>query len=384
MRILLTGTFDPAFNRNRRIRSFLTASGHEVAACNVDVWSGDRAGLMRGRRTRVALRCLAAYPMLIARLLLGRSADVVVVVYPGWLDMLLLAPVAKLRRIPVLFDPFISLSDTVVADRGLVPGDGVVYRLLRNVDRLSIRRADRVIADTPQHADFFAALGDIDRIRIGVLEVGADDGVFVPRPVSEARASRVLFYGTYIPLHGVGTIVAAAALLGDADVEVRLVGDGQERELVEQSARELGLSNIEFVPPIPLVELVDEIGAATVCLGIFGTSEKAMRVVPNKLFECVAVGRPVITGDTPAVRGAFPDGCLSLVPPGDPVALAAAIRQLLGDPDRRMGMVVRARDHYVANYSGERLRHRLEDELGRVQRRSRRFGRRSSDRTARS
>ena len=61
-------------------------------------------------------------------------------------------------------------------------------------------------------------------------------------------------------------------------------------------------TNIEMVGRLPLAQIPLEIASATLCLGVFGTTDKARRVVPNKVFECVAVGRPVVTGDTPAIR----------------------------------------------------------------------------------
>jgi glycosyltransferase involved in cell wall biosynthesis len=88
-----------------------------------------------------------------------------------------------------------------------------------------------------------------------------------------------------------------------------------------------------------------------VCLGIFGTSEKARRVVPNKIFQAMAVGRPIVTADTPAIRELLVherEGLL--VPAGDPDALAAALVRLAGDEAlrRRMGEAARQRFLEVA------------------------------------
>ena len=105
----------------------------------------------------------------------------------------------------------------------------------------------------------------------------------------------------------------AAKLLEDDDVEIRIIGTGQEEQRVAAMIRDLqprGLHRIDFVP---LEQLADEIAAATLCLGIFGASAKAARVVPNKVFECVAVGRPVVTADTEGVRAFFDDDEIAMV-----------------------------------------------------------------------
>jgi glycosyltransferase involved in cell wall biosynthesis len=68
---------------------------------------------------------------------------------------------------------------------------------------------------------------------------------------------------------------------------------------------------------------------ADVCLGIFGTSEKASRVIPNKVYQILASKKHLITADTPAIRELLKEGpCVHLVPPGDAKALASAILKI--------------------------------------------------------
>ena len=71
---------------------------------------------------------------------------------------------------------------------------------------------------------------------------------------------------------------------------------------------------------------------ADVCLGIFGTSGKAASVIPNKVFQIVASGRPLVTRDSPAIREllAYGPPCVNLVTPGNALALADAIRYCIG------------------------------------------------------
>ena len=75
------------------------------------------------------------------------------------------------------------------------------------------------------------------------------------------------------------------------------------------------------------------------CLGVFGGSEKAGRVVPNKVFDALACGRPVVTADSPGAREWLRDGESALLTPaGDAAALAAALRRLLDERERaRLG-----------------------------------------------
>jgi glycosyltransferase involved in cell wall biosynthesis len=96
-------------------------------------------------------------------------------------------------------------------------------------------------------------------------------------------------------------------------------------------------------------ELLDrEIASSAMCLGIFGTSAKAARVVPNKVFQAMAVGRPIVTADTPAAREVLTDGeDAVLVPAGDPGALAEAMIGLASDPERRARLGANAHRRFV-------------------------------------
>jgi glycosyltransferase involved in cell wall biosynthesis len=362
-KVIFAGTYDSAFNRNKRLQVLLEEAGHEVVACNVELWGSTRYDIMGERKVRMLTRGLIAYPRLVWRFLRMPRADAVFAMYPGWFDMLVLAPLARLRRMPIVFDPFISLYDTAVSDRKVAGEGSLLGRISKLVDRLSMRWATRVLADTPEHAAFYTRLTGIAPDRVGVVWLGAQDEVFGPRPDVKPVPNRVLFYGTFIGLQGIETILRAAKLLEPDGIPVRVVGSGQEQPMVDAIVAELRPRNLELVGRVPLEQVVEEIGAATLCLGIFGTSEKAARVVPNKLFETVAVGRPIITADTPAIRGAFSDTEIAMVPTGDPEALANEIRRLLADVETRERMAVAAHEHYVKTFSTEPLSRLLDEQL---------------------
>ena len=358
LRVCLAGTWDPDFSRNQILLRLLALAGCEISVCRSELW-GERAdAVVRRGKLGLALRAPGAYARLAWRFVRAERPDVVLVPYPGHFDMPLLAPLARARGLPLVFDAFLSLYDTVVADRGLLDARSAGGRALRAVDALACRAADLVLADTPAHADYLAELSGVPRERFRVLWVGAREEVFRPLAGVEPDPSLVLFYGTFIPLHGLETIVRAAAALEPDGFRVRIIGRGQESERIDRLAAELGARNLERVPSVPLEALPGEIARAGVCLGIFGTTGKADRVLPNKLFECLAVGRPVVTGDTTAVRASFGPGELVTVAPGDPVALAAAIRALRADPAARERVAAAGHARFQRDF-GERVLARL-------------------------
>ena len=262
-----------------------------------------------------------------ARLLLGSRRlrfDALIVGYPGHFDV----PAAKriARGKPVIFNPLVSLHETLVEDRGRFASGSAPSRFLRRVDRIALRRADLVVADTEQNARHLAGLAELPAERLAVCFVGAEDRLFRPgwQPPGKFH---VLFIGKLIPLHGLETILAAARLV--PEIPFRVVGNGQLDALLLDRP-----PNVEWVEWVDYERLPDEIQRAGCALGVFGTSAKAGRVIPNKAFQALACGTPLVTADTPAAQELLRDGeSALLVPPGDPEALAAAVRRLATEPE---------------------------------------------------
>jgi glycosyltransferase involved in cell wall biosynthesis len=337
MRAVFWGTFDLGKPRNRillrGLRS-LRATGAEVVVCHREVWGGveDKSRLSGLRLLGFLLRWLLAYPGLIARYLRLPRHDAVLVGYLGQLDVLVLWPFARLRGVPVVWDAFLSLHDTVVEDRKLVPARHPLARLLFAWEWLACRAAARVILDTRAHAEHFARTFRLPPERVGAVFVGAEPEAFPPKPI-EARdgAVRVLFYGQLIPLHGVETILRAARAARDEGFEWTLIGQGQEEDLVRRMLAEEPLERLRWIPWVPYEDLARWIHDADICLGIFGgigDSGKAARVIPNKVFQAVSAGRPLVTRDSPAVRELLAEGPgVYLVPPADPDSLLEALRR---------------------------------------------------------
>jgi glycosyltransferase involved in cell wall biosynthesis len=119
------------------------------------------------------------------------------------------------------------------------------------------------------------------------------------------------------------------------------------------------------VPWVDYERLPDELHTTGCALGVFGTSAKAQRVIPNKAFQALACGTPLVTADTPGARELLVDEENALlVPPGDPEALAAALRRLAADAELRARLSEGGRAVYEAKASeavlGQRWREVLE------------------------
>jgi glycosyltransferase involved in cell wall biosynthesis len=354
--ILYAGTYERDYPRNQQLIRLLRKSDCTVIEIHEPFWERvrdkSRGFTSPASITRSIAQLLLIYVRLIVRMILRlKSADAVAIGYIGQIDMLVLGTIARLLGRPVLFNPLVTLTDTVVEDRSMAGKKTLMARAIWITDWLALHIASVVVTDTRQNAEYIAEMFGVRHSRIHALHVGADEEVFRHRTFDAGRQNglNVLFYGKMIPLHGIETILEAAKILhdsGNPDVQFEIIGTGQQEHLVHSFLA----ANQEIVmihrPWVAYRRLSQRIANADVVLGIFGGSEKSARVVPNKVFQAMAVGAPIITRDSEAIRDVLEHGASGwLVPASNPVALAEAIRQLM-DPALRSSLGKSARSAF--------------------------------------
>jgi glycosyltransferase involved in cell wall biosynthesis len=251
--MLWWGRFDPAYSRNGVLRQHLADLGWTV------------------RDFRPRFCALGDLEAALRRL---PKPDAV------WVPCFRQRDVAAARRwcnrkgVPLLFDPLISAYDKQVWERfKLKEASGSAQRLLA-WERALFAKADRVLADTACHAAYFSDELGVLPERVSVVYVGADEALFKPEaePADAGRAQRsratqgpaeVLFYGSFIPLHGAETIVEAARLYEGPAVRWCLLGAGPLRAACERSAA--GLRTFVSKGRSPMDRFRRGSGARTFC-----------------------------------------------------------------------------------------------------------------------
>jgi glycosyltransferase involved in cell wall biosynthesis len=329
MHALLFGTYDVSLHpRVATLAEGLHASGAEVTECNAPL------GLDTAARVDLLARPWRA-PLLLARLTArwatlaraarrGQRPEAVVVGYLGHFDVHL----ARLlfHRVPVVLDHLIGASETG-RDRRL--DGGLRHVALRLIDAAALRAADIIVVDTEEH---LAALPAQHRPRAIVVPVGASAAWLAARPGAGSPRGgdrlRVVFYGLHTPLQGTPVIGAALGKIAGAPVDVTMIGNGQD--LAESQAAAAPNQSVRWISWVASADLPAIVAGHDVCLGIFGAGQKALRVVPNKVFQGAAAGCAIVTSDTAPQRRTLGDAAL-LVPPGDAEALAAALLRLADD-----------------------------------------------------
>ncbi len=265
----------------------------------------------------------------------NKEFDVVYVGFSGLTSVIPAKFISRKTRSKLVINPNIFFYETHVEDRRRFHPDHPVAKLYKLFDRLCVRLADIVVADSTEHIRYY--MENLERANYIPLPLGVDEGMINYSKPSKINDRSVLFYGSYVPLQGVDVIVKAAKILEHEDIQFMFIGEGQILPMIKQMASELELKNIQFMDSfVPFDELRKYILESTVVLGVFSGNPKSMRVVPNKVYQGIALGKCVITQDCLPVREFLnPGHDVLTVEPNNPRALADKIREILLDSERR-------------------------------------------------
>lgn len=341
------GAYDPAYPRNLLLRRGLQAAGMQVTICNV---SRNLLTIHKVPELLSRFRTLDIHPDVILLAEFGQA----------------LAPlawwVARRSGAKLVVDAFTSVYDSAVGDRATARPRTPTALRYRLIDWVALYLADLILTDTGQHSDYYVRGFGISPDKIAVIPIGATREWFLtPDASAENEELLVQFYGSYIPLHGVEIILQAMReLRRHPGLRFELIGRGQTYGEARALADKLKLTDVVFREPVLPEELPAVVARADISLGIFGTTPKAARVIPNKVCQTLALGKPVITADTLALRENFiPGEHLLAVPPGNPDALAEAIVNLAEDPALRSRLGWSGRAQVASNFTEEALGQQL-------------------------
>ncbi len=373
MKVLVLSTAPdlPTLPRPRLLRDALRAAGIEVLERSAPArrGGGSRARALSGVGAAIretALGLLALARLLAYGLLRPAGADAILVPYGGTLDAWIARVVARSLpraggRIPVVVDAVLSLHEAAVEDRRAVGPGTLRARALAFLDRLAVRCADLLLVDTQETGRLFADRYGAREERICEIPVGSDLPSRPLRP--EHPRLRALFVGTGIPFHGVATLLDALGSLerDDRGVDLTFVGGAPV-----DRARAARLPRARVLPgPVSREALAELHAESDLVLGVFGAGPKADRVVPCKVYDALAAGRAVVTGESHATRRLLAGVAgVVFVPREDAQALEETLAALLREPGRLAPMGAANRRAFEARFApgvlGERLRAAIE------------------------
>ncbi len=324
------------------------------------------AGLKANRQVQLSLHPLQTKSRKEGKELSQLSQDFDYVLVPAFrhTDMVY---VKRWSQVPVIFDPLISKFSTKVIDYRQY------YKALKYlIDFRAFRRADLLIADTECHRRYYHKTFRIPPRRSVTIPVGVNIDDWKPLMANGRQSSQhsrgdrkyvVGFYGSFVPLQGTSVILKAAKILrSNKEIEFRLIGSGYQYKDAIRYVKKHQLRNVSLMGWMQQESLRDSISEFDICLGIFGSSGKANAVVPNKIYHYAALGKAIITKDTPGIREVFDEQSIHMVS-NSPEDLADAIKQLLGNSDYRSRIGKTGLRVIQDGYSHHHVAQRLVDRL---------------------
>ncbi|MFZ5909288.1 MAG: glycosyltransferase family 4 protein [Chloroflexota bacterium] len=263
--------------------------------------------------------------------------------------------------------------------RDLWPQFAVAVGVLRNpwlirasewLERFLYRHADRVIVNSPGFREHVERRG---AKRVDLIPNGADPSMFDPADEGASFRTRYLLADKFVVLyagaHGMsndlGVVLEAAGMLAGSHIQIVLLGDGKEKANLQAQAGAMGLTNVIFAPSLPKAEMAGALAGADACIAILKPLDEYKTTYPNKVFDYMAAGRPVILAIDGVIREVVEAAGGGLfVPPGNPSALAEAIRALAADRERARQMGLAGRGYLEQRFSRAAIGEQLVQLLG--------------------
>lgn len=234
-----------------------------------------------------------------------RRVDIVVGTSPQFFTALGAFMVGVMKRRPWVFE-LRDIWPESIKTVGVLR-DGPVISALEALEEFLYRRASRIVAVTHSFKTALVRRG-IPSHKIDVVTNGADLSRFAPRPKPDALVDELGLRGCFVAgyvgthglAHGLETLLDAAQRLSTspegASVRIVLLGDGARKRYLVEHARERRLQNVIFVDSVPKEEAVDYLALLDVSIIHLKKDPLFTSVIPSKLFECMAMGVPVLHG----------------------------------------------------------------------------------------
>lgn len=290
-----------------------------------------------------------------------RNVDVVWGTSPPIFQGITAWALARLKRAKFLFEV-----------RDLWPQFAIAVGVLKNpllirlslwLERFLYRRADRLIVNSPGYLNHVTGRG---AKRADLIPNGADPDMFDPSASGASFRTRhrladkfvVLYAGAHGLSNDLGIVLESANKLaaGSPEVRVVLLGDGKEKPNLQKQATEMGLTNVLFLPPVPKQEMAEALAGADACLAILKPIEEYKTTYPNKVFDYMAAGKPVVLAIDGVIREVVESaGCGLFAQPGDPSALAEAILALAADKEKSRQMGLAGRKYLEQHFSRSKI-----------------------------
>ena len=354
LRVCYFGTYRANYTRNQiLIAGLRTRETVALMECHATLWHSidDRVEQASGgwRNPRFWGRVLSTYWRLFRAHNKIGAYDVMLIGYPGQFDSYLGRLLSWWRGKPMALDILMSLH-LVAEERGLTKKSPVSGWLIFLLEKGGLKLPDLLISENSAYESYYCQKYHLSPGKFQRVPHGADDRIFYPRALKpDSDSFHVTYHGTYLPSHGLDSIIGAANLLRRrTDIHLHFFGNGPDKARIQQIATDEELANVTFHGFVSQDELLDNLARSHVCLGVFGETKQSHFTIQNKVWEGLAMGRAVISGESQVVRESLLDRQqIYLVERNSPQALAEAIVALQEDPEFRERMALAGHERFL-------------------------------------
>ena len=282
------------------------------------------------------------------------TCDVIYVGYPGHFDVFFAYIVAKLLRKKLVFNPLLVIYIGFAEEQGILSKNSLLGKAVKFFEQLAYHACDMVFADTPFQQVFFEKDYAMPKEKLRVLAIGADDKYYgFTQYTNNKKRLNVVYYGLYSPVHGVEYIIdAAIKLKSDPDIHFTMVGNGNTFEKNYDLAKKNKLKNITFYHNTPLDQHPAIIQKGDIFLGFLTNTPTVQRVIPNKVYQGLALNKVVLTADAPVTQSMFRHKAnMYLVKPESSVDLVNALVELKNNPKLRKSIAENGYQLFTQKFS---------------------------------
>lgn len=311
MKVCFYGTYDRTFSSNTLVMRGLEENGVRVLEVNAHVPitrldKKDDMGFLQ--LVKRVFRKLKLIPVTLKNIDTIRSCDVIYVGYPGHFDVIPAFIVAKLLRKKLIFNPLIIFYTGFVEEQGILDPNSILAKIILKCEGLMYKMCDLVLADTPHRKAQLIKLFGLDRDKVSILPIGADDKIYVSKTKKKDGYFNAVYYGLFSPVHGVEHILEAAGKLKKyPKIRFQLIGKGNKYDEMVSLSRKNKLKNVIFYPDLTEKNSLYYLQQADIFFGFLSDHPVVSQAIPNKVYQGLALGKAVVTADSPVIRDVFQD-----------------------------------------------------------------------------